>query len=114
MVNHEMLTAEISFPSLQLDVRLNVELRDHLGRVGENWDTVEVSFAIVEALEVFCASHRYGFSKALAEIDAHVTDAQVEHVMTNATFSSYHASRYAGQLDLFAEADMLDGIMVVS
>lgn len=104
MVNYGIQFAEISYPAVNADVRITVEVRDHLGRSDRSFEELALHIAKVDAVEVFHSLIRFEFSKRLADEDYAplAIEALTASTEKGASWSDYHR-RNSDQLELFAE-----------
>ena len=101
MVNYGILSAALSFPAVQLEVRVSVELRDSKGSSKLNGTTDEVVIAKIEAVKAISELMHYEFSKDLAEGGRRVAKT-ARSVLNGAHPEAVHNDQYT--LDLFNEA----------
>jgi hypothetical protein len=104
MVNHNISIAELTFPGLNLDVRVNVQLRDHLGRNNRRFNSDEELIAQIEVLRALSEALHFELSRRLAEGDRSVNIDVVETRLDGAHLSTYHRHHNGEQYDLFEEA----------
>lgn len=101
------LELELSYPALKLDVRVNVEIRDHEGRYRHDVGDRVVSQAISETLQLHADFFRFevadGLPKNKSQRDAafDILSAAIEGVC----FSERWQEHNWDQLDLFDQAE---------
>lgn len=104
MVNYGIHFAEISYPAVEADIRITVEVRDHFGRSNRSYEEHALHIAKVDAVEVFHSLIRFEFSKRLADenFSPLALEALTASSEKGAYWSDYH-QKNSEQLELFAE-----------
>jgi hypothetical protein len=121
-IDTRSLSLELSFPALQLDVRVNVELRTHDGRVfGDGDFDRNVLAAISETLVLHSDLYRF---EAIRDLPKSVKAREkifdeLNNRFNGVTFSDRWVAHHPDQLDLFKTAgthgtNLISGGLLVS